>query len=272
MSTNSMNNATSKLMSLVVLVLTAALISCGDHSLDEFLGETSSSSLGKSSSSKAKPSSSSGNIVINDKNIEPAADFAKEAFAFLSFPFYLTSWGSSYWLSISDLDWFMEKHEDDENGEAFMSIFNKLYDNRIDYLSNGKFKRYIELLANLIPRKTYIANGWDTMVSQLLVAYEDLATDPDNFSYVYELMETPLSDYYYTSVDYYPYIIDFDFVSNLNAFIIKKDNVDYCCAVGEINKWAVVWAYSFWARRYNEDPDSIAPIQDILVMLQNKYK
>lgn len=255
---------------LLILAMAIALTSCGDHGLDELLSDQSSSSTAtndkKSSSSKTKTSSSSINIVINDENIEPAASFAKNLFTFISFPFY-----EQYsWFSMSDLDWLIDNDNSNGNGKAFKSVFDKLSDNKAEYLSNGKFNRYIELLAGFIPRSVYIANGWDAMVRQLLAAYEDIAAT-DNFSEVYEFMKTEPNPYFYTSIDYYPGILDFVGEELDDAFFVEKNAVSYCCEVGEINRWAVVWAYSFWGRRYNEDPDSIEPIVDILLMLRDKY-
>jgi len=277
MKTNAMNI-------LIVLVMAIVLASCGEHSLDDLIGEKSSSSEAtgdkpsssskKSSSSGTKTSSSSNNIVINDRDIEPAASFASETFDFISFPFYISSWGNEYWFSMSGNEqeeygkWYdLNRITQDGQGDACNSLIKRLYSNRTEFLSNGKLKRYIELLAGFVPRKTYVENGWDAMVNQLLAAYEDLAAT-NSFSGVYEFMGR-----YDNSIDYYPEILGFVSEGLDDVFFIKQgDEVEYCCRVGEVNRWAVVWAYSFWGRRYNEDPDSIESIVDILLMLRDKYK
>lgn len=265
---------------LVVLALAVALTSCGEHNLDDLLDDPSSSSGasgGKpSSSSKKIQSSSSGNIssssnvvIIEDENIAPAASFAQEFFSYTSFPYYLSEYG---WLSISEsygdkfdeLDRYISYRDEDGSGEAFNFIFKLLYENKEEYLSNGKFKRYIELIPNFIPRRMYVSNGWDAIVRQLLFAYEDLAGQPGSFSDVYEVMEYNSCNYCIAAEAYYA-IIEFvrDWEEFEDYFNLEQD--DYY-------RSAVVWAYSFWGRRYNEDPSSIEPIVDILNMLRDKYK
>jgi hypothetical protein len=279
MKTNTVNNAASKLQSLeiLILVLTMALTSCGDNSLEDIFGDSSSSGKNlSSSSSKTKTSSSSSNIVIEDENIIPAASFASEFFACVSFPFIeVDSWFSmsEYW-GFSDLYLYIDRFNNDD-GEAFKSIFELLYNEREEYLSNGRFKRYIELIAKLIPRRTYVANGWDAMVRQLLIAYEDLMAQPGSFSQVYYIMEVNEANYN-NATEAYEQILDFVRDQQLENFILKQDvdtnNYYYWDATeGNVNKSAVVWAYSFWGRRYNENPGSIEPIVDILRMLRDKY-
>ena len=215
--------------------------------------------------------------MINDKDIEPAASFASKAFDFISFPFS----GQNNWFSLSGEEeneygkWYDLNRitRDDVQGGAFNSLIKRLYSNRTEFLNNGKFKRYIELLSGFVNRPTYVANGWDTMVRQLLAAYQDLS-DNGKFNEIYEFMVL----YNAYSIDYYPAILDFamfvngGYLLDESFFIKQGDEVEYCCKVGEVNRWAVVWAYSFWGRRYNEDPDSIEPVVDILLMLRDKYK
>ena len=265
------------------------LASCGEHSLDDLLGDSSSSRASSSSSKKSsssskkssssRASSSSGAVVVNDSDIEPAASFASKAFDFISFPFY----EQNNWFSMSgdeeleygkwyDLNRIIQDNNNSK-GTAFNSLIKRLYSNRTEFLNNGKLKRYMELLSGFVTRQTYVANGWDVMVRQLLAAYQDLS-DNGMFDEIYEFMVL----YNAYSIDYYPAILDFArFVDGKyildDSFFIKQGNeVEYCCKVDEVNRWAVVWAYSFWGRRYNEDPDSIEPTVDILHMLNDKYK
>jgi hypothetical protein len=58
--------------------------------------------------------------------------------------------------------------------------------------------------------------------------------------------------------------------AHLNAFIIKRGDVGYQDA-GEVNRSAVVWAYSFWGRRWHENPDNIKPVLAILNMLCYRF-
>lgn len=203
-------------------------------------------------------------IVVDDGNISQVASFASKFFEYRPFPFIK---GDYDWVSISygspnELERFIEEH-DNGSGKVFMSLFVQLYKNRAEYLSNGEFLRYIKLLAGLIPHETYVANGWDMMVRQLLMAYEDLAPNPGSFRKVYEVMGG-----YGNPASFYSKILPFVNNKHLEAFIMKKGAAYY--EAGEVNQSAVVWAYSFWGRRYNENPDSIESIAAILRLLRDE--
>jgi hypothetical protein len=271
---------------LIILTLTFVLTSCGDHSWGDLFENSSSSSEkddNPSSSSKKKQSSSSSNIVINDEDIVPAADFASTFFGFATFPFidaYGAGWLRSFSIE-SDLEFFVDRHND-ENGGAFKSLFYKLYNNMEEYLMNGKLKRYVEILAGLISYETYVDNGWDEMVRQLLIAYDDIKAK-SSFSKIYDVMESNCESFDYednfykycgSATDAYDEILPFVRDQQLNAFILKQDiseDVDWNGAEGNVNKSAVVWAYSFWGRRYHENKNIIDPIVDILRLLRDEY-
>jgi uncharacterized protein (TIGR02145 family) len=208
-------------------------------------------------------------IVIDSETISQAASFASKVFKYyISFPFL----GESYkYTSISgndenpyskfqDLNQFVNQSSNDY-GNIFMSVFVKLYRNRAEYLSNGNLEHYVKLLASLIPREKYVANGWDDMVCQLLIAYGDLAAKPSSFSQVYEVMNDGGTSHYN---DILPFVRD----KQLNAFIVKQKVAHY--DDGEVSLSTVVWAYSFWGRRYNENPSSIEHIAAILRMLRDE--
>jgi len=273
-----------RLILTVTLGLVLALtISCGD-SLDDLLDLSSSSTTSSSAMSSSSSLSSSSLIVIEDDNIGPAASFASRVFYNLLFPFYAEEDGSFTWFTMNeyygDLDLIIANNDNDGDGDAFGSIFNLLYSKREEYLINGKFKRYIELLANFISHQTYVSSGWDDMVKQLLTAYNDLKAKPNGFRNVYDIMDANCpadvnSVYCPNATEVYDQI--FDFVSNkqLEDFILKHDLGSYYdywpSTAGNVNKSAVVWAYSFWGRRYNENPDIIEPIVSILQLLHNNY-
>ncbi|MCL1957018.1 MAG: hypothetical protein FWF63_06825 [Fibromonadales bacterium] len=280
MKTNTMNI-------LIILALTFVLTSCGDHSWGDLFESSSSSGEtddNPSSSSKKKQSSSSSNIVINDEDIVPAADFASEFFEFVTFPFidaYGHGWLRAFSIE-SDLEYFVDRLND-ENGGAFKSLFSRLYDNMEEYLRNGKMKRYVEILAGLIPHETYVYNGWDEMVRQLLIAYDDIKAK-SSFSDIYDVMESNCNSFYDDEDNFYKYcqnatdvyeeILPFARDPQLKAFILKQnisEHVDWNGAKGSVNKSAVVWAYSFWGRRYHENKNIIDPIVDILRLLRDKY-
>jgi len=215
-------------------------------------------------------SSYNSDIVIDDGNISQAASFASKFFKYKPFPFIECD--RIDWVSISygrsyDLERFIEQRNN-TYGKVFMSLFVQLYKNRAEYLSNGEFLRYIKLLASLIPRETYIANGWDVMVRQLLIAYDDLAPNPSSFGQVYESMNSRIDN----TASYYNGILTFVNDKQLEAFIVKNGEgaANSYYEPGEVNQSAVVWAYSFWGRRYNENPDSIEPIAAILRLLRDE--
>jgi len=283
MKTNTMNGAISKLLSLAVLVLAMFFASCREHSSDSNKNSSSSSSSQDNSISQDNSgsqddlSSSSRVIEINDKDIPPAASFAKKFFIFIPFPFIdLFGAGEPRSMEMDDIGYFVERHDND-NGKAFKSLFDGLHAKKEELLSNGKFKHYIELLVKLIPRKTYIDNGWDTMVRQLLIAYEDLKNDPNNFSEIYNIMANNGNN---NAVAAYYQIVDFVRDPELENFILNHSVASAVTSyywgenegnVGDVNRSAVVWAYSFWARRYNENPNNLKTIVDILLMLRDDY-
>ena len=214
-------------------------------------------------------SSYNSDIVINDGNISQAASFASKIFKYKPFPFI--EGDHIDWISISygrtyDLERFIE--HDKGSGKVFMSLFVQLYKNRAEYLNNGEFLRYIKLLADLIPYKTYVANGWDMMVRQLLIAYDDLKSNPSSFSQIYEHMNSRIDN----TASYYNGILIFVNDKQLEAFIVKNGEgaANSYYEAGEVNQSAVVWAYSFWGRRYNENPNSIEPIVAILRLLRDE--
>jgi len=206
-------------------------------------------------------------IVIDDENIGQAASFASEIFICPSFPIIGGTWYSISNGSPSDLEYTINFHYNYRNnvsGKVFMSLFVELYKNRAEYLSNGKFQHYVKQLAGIIPRKTYVDNGWDKMVRQLLIAYSDLAANPGSFSKIYRIMSADKKHpaYYYDDIRKFvsdERIADFLFTSN-----------EYIYSAGDVNTPAVVWAYSFWGRRHNENPDSVEPIVAILRLLRDE--
>jgi len=203
-----------------------------------------------------------------------AAAFANKVFKKLVFPFYEYEANGITWLSATNGKYYgVEDLTDNEEGAALGTIFKQLYDNREEYLLNGKFRHYIELFASLIPYQTYVNNGWDNVARQLMVAYNDLNAKPNGFSDVYAIMNANNS---YGATAVYDQILDFVSDEQQEAFILKQslDNVSsyyWDASAGNINKSAVVWAYSFWGRRYNENPNTIEPIVSILQMLLNNY-
>jgi hypothetical protein len=96
-----------------------------------------------------------------------------------------------------------------------------------------------------------------------------LSVSADNFGKIYQIFDD--GDYdYETKLE--PFVRD----KQMKAFISLKD-VGYThedeftpfLMRGEVNTWSVVWAYSFWGRRYNENPDNIPHLAAALKTLRD---
>ena len=132
--------------------------------------------------------------------------------------------------------------------------------------------RYGTLIKHLIPYEKYVANGWEQITNQLLVAYNDLSVSPGSFGKVYEIMRESDGNLNYEKIA--PFVRD----SQMKAFIASKD-IGYThknefipfLKRGEINRWSVIWAYSFWGRRYNENPDNIPHLVATLKAIRKLY-
>ena len=116
-------------------------------------------------------------------------------------------------------------------------------------------RRYGTLIKLLVPYEKYTDNGWDWIVVQLLTAYEDLSVSADNFGKVYEIMSD--GDYHSTE-ELAPFIRD----KQLTVFTDQADT-------GYDSR--VVWAYSFWGRRYNENSDNIPHLVAALKTIREHY-
>jgi hypothetical protein len=208
-------------------------------------------------------------ITIDEEGISQTASFAANFLKFLSFPFLTSSY---HWISMSgpensytkftDLKEFVDR-QNNRHGKTFLSVFAQIYKNKVEYLNNGELQRYIKLFASLISHEAYFVNGWDAIVHQLLIAYNDLAAT-NSFRQVYEVMTSS----YGNPASYYDEIRPFVNDWQLESFVMLQDAAYY--KTGEVNQSAVVWAYSFWGRRHNENPDSIEPIVAILRLLRDE--
>jgi hypothetical protein len=122
-------------------------------------------------------------------------------------------------------------------------------------------RRFGTLVKLIIPYEKYVANGWEQITHQLLTAYDDLSSDERNFAKVYQIMcedhNWNYPDFYYEKLA--PFVRDKQmevFISNRH---LEKDTY-LKVNRGDVNRWSVVWAYSFWARRHHENPDNIPHI------------
>ena len=49
-------------------------------------------------------------------------------------------------------------------------------------------RRFGRIIQTLFLRQKYVANGWEKLVNQLIVAYDDLSINPNNFRKAYNVM------------------------------------------------------------------------------------
>jgi hypothetical protein len=131
-------------------------------------------------------------------------------------------------------------------------------------------RRFGTLIKLIIPYEKYVANGWEQMTRQLLTAYDDLSASPGSFGKMYQMFDDGDFDY---KKKLAPYIRD----KQMKAFISLKDigytHEDEFTPIlmrGEVNTWSVVWAYSFWGRRYSENSDNIPHLVAALKILRDE--
>jgi hypothetical protein len=209
---------------------------------------------------------------VDDDLIRNATLFASEAFAFTEFPFY-----ERYRvIETYNIDHFLNA----QNGrsryiEDFKSLFIWVSRRRETDMSDW-LQRYVKLAASLISQEKYVANGWEAMVRQLLIAHEDLAASPQRFREVYEVMADVRNEgeggtrrKWYNAAEAYASILPFVRDKQLSAFIVKRSDLGYWES-GEVNRSAVVLAYSFWGRRWHENPGNIETIAATLRMLRDE--
>jgi hypothetical protein len=193
----------------------------------------------------------------NSKYIRQAAILASKSFVFEPFPeSYFTMQGDDLDSKFSNLDGMIDVNDEYGYGKAFKILFKRAYNQKEKDIGDW-LQPLIKRIASLIPREKYVDNGWDAMVRQLLVAHDDLAAHPNAFSKMYEMMDSQSWKW-----------------EEVNKFV--RDDEQFKVFVFEREGWsylkgaAVVWAYSFWGRRYHENPSNIKPIAATLHMLRDE--
>jgi hypothetical protein len=131
-------------------------------------------------------------------------------------------------------------------------------------------RHYGRLIKLLVPYEKYVANGWEKRTAQLLTAYDDLSSQKVSFGKIYEMMEA--ADNSSNSKLHFPYahyekIAPFVSDRKMSAFI-NGNGFEDPAKRGEI--MGVVWAYSFWGRRFHENPDNIPHLAATLKTLRDE--
>jgi len=208
-------------------------------------------------------------------SLRHAIAFASEVMDLSSFPVFPAGYAlqGNYWAHINyteHIKWGAGMHG--FRSLLYYAYWRKPFSNvDIDKL----VRRYGTFVRLLVAYEKYVANGWDRIVVQLLTAYDDLSVSADNFGKVYEIMNENNNSY--DPFSQYEKITPFMRNGQMEAFISPKDVVDFrndfapIAKQGEVNPWSVVWAYSFWGRRYNENPDNIPHLVAALKTVQKLY-
>jgi uncharacterized protein (TIGR02145 family) len=195
----------------------------------------------------------------NGEHIRQAAIVASEAFVFNPFPHsFFSIKGHNMESKFSELYELIDESDKHGYGKAFKVLFRKAYNQKKKDMS-GWLQPLIKRIASQIPREEYVDNGWDAMVRQLLFAYDDLAAQPNGFSEVYDAVKGGLD----IPANSYESFVQFMGNKRPEPFIFGEE-------WGYVKKSAVVWAYSFWGRRYHENPNNIKPIAATLRMLRDE--
>ena len=151
---------------------------------------------------------------------------------------------------------------------TFRSLLTYAYnyrENNMEGLDN-LIRRYGTLIKILVPYEKYVANDWEQTTIQLLTAYDDLSASGGDFGKISKIMDD-VSGYFPEA--FYEKLAPFARDKQMKAFINQKDGLKYL-ERGEINQNHFVWAYSFWGRRYNENPNNIPHLVAALKYLRNE--
>jgi hypothetical protein len=123
------------------------------------------------------------------------------------------------------------------------------------------FNSYKRILFRLLPYGTYHASPAHRMIDALMAAYNDIhqkENENDIWVDIYSAMEDGKKKY---AANYYDDIDKYTSDAVLKIFTTKDAD--------ENVKGDVVWAYSFWARRYHEG--NIDAVYDIVSQIQEHY-
>lgn len=201
--------------------------------------------------------------------------FASEVMDFSLFPVM----PRGFWLANGDEFYEYDRHNSGrvkwgqgmKTFRGLLSYANE-YRNKSVHGLDDLIRRYGQLIKLLVPYEKYKANGWERMVEQLIVAYEDLNVDYNNFGTVYGIMCGDDGDNY--PDHYFEKLVPFIRDPQMKAFIERdhgKDNYRSYVEPGQVNRWSVVWAYSFWGRRGAETPTNIGDLHQALKVLRDLY-
>lgn len=137
----------------------------------------------------------------------------------------------------------LSRYEDGYGGRAFDGIVRLLWESRKDILFDKLLSLYSPLLKEYISGEIYTSRGYDRIVKQLIVAYDDLSSQPEKFDAIYRIMLADTDEY--EGYDIYRY-----YNSLMKEYISEESFTSFDDPEEDFTR--IVWVYSFWARRQKE--------------------
>ncbi|MBP4136756.1 hypothetical protein [Flavobacterium geliluteum] len=185
------------------------------------------------------------------KGIEDVLDYLEQGENFEEKRYYIQSYLESY------------------NYKGFNNFFSANFVNDLKKdpdLIIGIFEKHHSLFYSLITRRTYKTFDFDKVVNGLLISYNDIYSSPDykeRLEEIYKIMKFqkgPDDDAknFYSKIE--PFTSD-EFLLNLEEIRLISGK--------QFANGDIVWFYSFWARRYNEN--NINQVYKIINDINNHY-
>jgi len=167
---------------------------------------------------------------------------------------------------------FPHYYNDSKDESLFYRFLLYVSDYR-DILPLGSMAEvYRPLIRQIIPDEVYYENSYDHILYWLNYAYADIVNSANGeaeysqlYEQIYEIMSEDLSS---DSERYEKYFHKIAAITHLeDASLEKFESLYY--GDKTINKEAVVWAYSFWARRWKEG--NIDKARGVIAIIERMY-
>jgi len=171
----------------------------------------------------------------------------------------------------------LEQGENFDEKRGYLQSYLTSYDYSfsVNFVNNLKkdpdlitdmFEEHHRLFYSLITRRTYKIFDFDKVVTGLLISYNDITSSPDykeRLEEIYKIMKFqkgPDDDAkkFYSKIE--PFMSN-EFLLNLEEIRLTSGR--------QFANGDIVWFYSFWARRYNEN--NINQVYKIINEINNHY-
>jgi len=160
----------------------------------------------------------------------------------------------------------------DANERLFLKACRFISKHRNSVGVESMIRMYRPLIQSIIPNEQFYQNDFDVVIKWLNYAFEDINGSFDGsdmysptFEKIYHMMSDDLADDSDRYSKYYDRIAE---IAHLD-----KEACEAFYSGDDIDKEAVVWAYSFWARRYMERtiPQARGVVSAIEEMYMEEY-